>query len=115
MKLAIPLDLPFKTVEQIALQFNDSSAAQACHVNVVALWPSLVEMLFSLHVHEIEFINQSMPLQQFESAIDSYAINPWVKFARLAQDLRGVHVKLGGFDHAQDGSALVGQTKATRR
>lgn len=57
MKLAIPLDLPFETIEQIAFQFNDFSAAQTCHVNVVPLRPPLVKMFLALHVHQIELIN----------------------------------------------------------
>ena len=33
-------------------------------MDVVALWAPLVKMLLALHVHQIEFINQSVPLEQ---------------------------------------------------
>ena len=57
MKAAIALDLTFETIEEIALEFHDLPATKACHVNVIALGASFVEMLLALHVHEIEFID----------------------------------------------------------
>jgi hypothetical protein len=57
MKMAVPLDLAFQAIKQIALKLGDASAAEASHMDVVALRPPLVEVLFSLQVHQIEFIN----------------------------------------------------------
>ena len=61
---AITLDLTLETVEEIALEFHDLPATQACHVNVIALGTAFVKMLLPLHVHEIEFIDQSMTLEK---------------------------------------------------
>jgi hypothetical protein len=62
VKLALALDLTFEAVEQVAFKLCNLSAAQACHVNVIALWSPLVEMLFTLHVHQVELVNQSVSL-----------------------------------------------------
>ncbi len=63
MKTAVALNLSLKPVEQVALEFSDLSAAQACHVNVIALRTALVKVLLPLHVHQVEFVDQTMTLQ----------------------------------------------------
>ena len=88
---------PFEAVEEIAFEFRDLAAAQAGHVNVVALGATLVEMLLSLHVHEVEFVDQAVALEQAEGAVDGDAINQGVEFASLAQDLAGVEVLFAQF------------------
>jgi hypothetical protein len=50
---AVPLDLAFQTVEQIAFKLRDLPATQAGHVDVVALRSALIVMLLSLQMHEI--------------------------------------------------------------
>src|SRR5207245_6552508 len=51
MELALALDLPFETVEKIALELQDFPATQACHVQMIALRSALVKMLLPLEVH----------------------------------------------------------------
>ena len=65
VKLTLALDLAFEPLEQIAFEFCNFAAAQACHMNVVTLRAPLIKMLLALHVHQVEFINQAVPLQQF--------------------------------------------------
>jgi len=62
VKLALALYLTFKAIEQIAFKLGDLSAAQARHMNVVALRSALVKMLLALHVHKIKFVNQAVAL-----------------------------------------------------
>ena len=64
VEVAIALNLPLQAVEEVALEFRDLAATQASHMNVVALGPPLIKMLFALHVHEIKLIYQAMPLEQ---------------------------------------------------
>src|SRR5215471_9220940 len=89
MKAAITLDLALETVEQVAFKFHDLAAAQAGHVDVVALGPSLVEMLFPFQMHEVQFIDQAVALEEAEGAIHSHAIDLRIDATRLAQDLAG--------------------------
>ena len=63
VKPAIALDLSFQAIEQLAFEFHDFSAAQARHVDVVALWAALIKMLLALHVHQVEFVDQAIALQ----------------------------------------------------
>lgn len=63
VKLAISLNLSLKAIEQIALELRNLTATQASHVNVVPLRAAFVEMLFTLHVHKIQFIHETMPLK----------------------------------------------------
>ena len=114
VKLAVALDLAFQSVEEIAFEFEDFAAAQARHVDVIALRTPLVEMLLALHVHEIEFVNKNMALEQLERTVHGHAIDPSIQLAGVPQDLRGIQVLLGSFNHAQDSTPLVRQPHTAR-
>ena len=114
METAIALNLAFETIEKIALEFHYLAAAQASHVDVIALRTALVKMLFPLHVHEIEFIDQSMALQKSERAIDRNAVNAGIQLACVAENLRGVEMLLSCFHHTENRASLVRQSHATR-
>jgi hypothetical protein len=53
VKAALALDLAFQPVKKVAFELGDLTAAQARHVDMIALWPPLVKMLFTLHVHQV--------------------------------------------------------------
>ena len=112
VEATVALDLSLQAVEEITLKFGDFAAAQAGHMDVVALRAALVEMFFSLHVHEVKLIDQAMSFEQAESAIDGDAVDVGIEAAGVAQDLAGVEVLFGGFDHAQDGAALMRHAEA---
>ena len=114
MEPAVALDLSFQTFKQITLKFHDAAAAQASHVNVVALRTPLVVMLFSLHVHEIQFIYEAMSFEQTQGAVDGYAVNVRIKAARMTQDLAGIEMLFGGFDNAENGATLPRHAQAAR-
>ena len=65
VKLTLALDLAFEALEQVAFEFRNFAATEACHMNVVTLRSALIKVLLALHVHEVEFINQAVTLQQF--------------------------------------------------
>src|SRR5437016_11727451 len=54
MELALALDLPFETVEKIALELQDFPATQACHVQMIALRPTFVKMLDRKSTSELQ-------------------------------------------------------------
>jgi hypothetical protein len=107
VEAAFTLNLPFQTVKQIAFKFRDFPAAQASHVNVVTVRPAFVEVFFALHVHEVKLVDQAMPFQQLERAIDRDAIDTRIELARMAQNLGSIQMLLGGFNHAKDRPPLV--------
>lgn len=112
VKTAVALNLPLEPVEEVAFKFSDLATAQARHVNMIALRPALVEMFLALHVHEVEFVNQAVALQEFQSAINRDPVNARIQTVGLAQDLASIQMLLGSFDHAQNGTALVGKANA---
>jgi hypothetical protein len=111
---AVALDLAFEAIEKSTLELGDLAAAQASHVDMIALRTTLVKMLFSLQVHEIEFVNQAVALEQMQGAIDGDAIDLRVDATGFAEDLAGVEMLFGGFDDAEDGAALAGHTQPAR-
>jgi len=59
-------------------------------------------------MHEVEFINEAVPLEQPQRAIDSTPVNASIELLRFAQNLAGIKVLIGGLNDAQDGAALFG-------
>jgi len=114
MEAAFALNLSLEAVEEIAFEFRNFPAAEAGHVNVVALRSPLIKVLLALHVHQVELVNQSVTLKKFERAVNRDLVDPWIKMASVAQNLRCVQMLFSGLHHTQNGPALVGQAKTAR-
>lgn len=115
MELALALNLSLEAIEESAFEFHDASTAEAGHVDVIALRSAFIKMLFTLHVHEIELVDEAVTLEEIQSPVHGDAIYVWVETPRVAQDLAGVEMLLGGFDDAEDLAALACETNSTRR
>ena len=114
MKLAVALNLPFQAVEEIAFEFRDLPAAEAGHMDVVALRTPLIKVFFPLHVHQIKFVNQTVTLEKFERAVNRDLVDARIKLSRFTQDLTGIEMLLGTLHYAQNGSTLMGHAQAAR-
>jgi hypothetical protein len=114
VKLAVALNLAFQTVEEITFKFFNLAAAQAGHVQVVTLRSAFIEVLFALEVHEVEFVDQAVALQQLQRSVNRYPVNGGIEFSGFPEQLAGVEVLLGGFNHAENGSPLSGHADAPR-
>jgi hypothetical protein len=112
VEAAIALDLSFKAVEQIAFEFEDLAAAETRHVDVISLRATFVVVFFTLQMHEIELVDQTLALEQVEGAVDGDTIDLGIELSGTAKDSGGVEVLLGGFDDAEDHFALAGHAKA---
>jgi hypothetical protein len=108
VKPAIGLDLLLELVELVTDELGNFAAAQARHVNVIFRQLAFVVVAFAVEVHEVEFVDEPVALEQAQGAVDGAAIDAGIKALGFAQDLAGVQVLVGGFDNAQDGAALVG-------
>ncbi len=94
-------------LETIAHEFRDLATAQASHVDVVALQFALVVVTLAVDVHQVEFVDQALALQQLQGAVHRAAVDAGIDLLRLAQNLTGIEMLVGGFDYAQDGAALL--------
>jgi hypothetical protein len=65
-------------------------------------------------MHQVEFVNQSVPLQQSEGAINRDPVDLRIKPAGASQQLAGIEVLFGGFHDAKNGAALAGHAQAAR-
>jgi hypothetical protein len=65
-------------------------------------------MSLAVNVHEIEFVNQPMPLQQPQRPVHSAAIHAGIQLLRLAQKLGCVQVFGRSLHHAKNRAALLG-------
>ena len=81
-------------------------------MDVIALRASFIEVLLPLHVHQVEFVHQSVPLQQLERSIDSNAVDARIYLASMPENLRRIQMLLRSLDYAKNGFALMSQTQA---
>jgi hypothetical protein len=63
-------------------------------------------VFFSLQVHEVQFVYQTMTLQQAERSVNRNAIDLGIDLAGFTQNLAGIEMLLGGLDDTQDSTAL---------
>jgi hypothetical protein len=114
VEAAISLNLTLQAIEKVAFKFRNLAASQTRHVDVVPLRTTLVEVLLTLHVHEVEFIDQSVTLQKSKRAIDRDPVDLGIDPPRPPQQLTGVKVLLSSFHHTQNGPALTRHTQPAR-
>lgn len=114
MELALALNLALETFEEIAFKFLNFAAAEAGHVQVIAVGTTLIVVFFSLQMHEIELVDQAMTFEQAEGAIDGDAVDTGIEFAGFAKKLAGIEVGFGGLDDLEDGATLTGHAEAAR-
>jgi hypothetical protein len=112
VEATILFNLLLQLLKAVADKFGNPAAAQAGHVNVVASQPALVVVAFAVDVHQVEFVDQAMALEQAQRAVDRAAVDAGVEFLRLAENLGGVEMLAGGFHDAEDGAALLGHPDA---
>jgi len=82
VEAAVSFYLPFDAIKQVTFEFLHGTASQTGHMHVVALRTAFVEVTVSLKVHQVQFIHQSLALQQRQSAIDGNAIDSGVAASR---------------------------------
>jgi hypothetical protein len=114
VKLAVPLDLSLQTIEKIAFKFRNLAATEARHMDMVSLWTPLIKMLLTLHVHQVEFVDKPVTLEQSEGPVHGDAVDLGIQPSRPAQQLAGIKMLFGGLDHAQDSAALASHAQPTR-
>jgi hypothetical protein len=80
---------------------------------MVTFGPALVKVGLATDVHQVQLVNQTMPFQQTEGAIDSYPVNARVLLLGFAENLAGIQVLFCGFNDAKDCPPLARQSNAT--
>ena len=100
MKPAVALDLSLESIKKIALKLHNFPAAQTGHMDVIPLRTTLVKVLLSLHVHQVELVHQAVALEELKRTVNSDTINFGIELLGMTKNLRRVKVLLGIFDHA---------------
>jgi hypothetical protein len=65
-------------------------------------------MTFAVDVHQVEFVNQAVPLQQPQSPVHGAAVDAGIQLLGFAQKLGRIQVLRGSFHHAQNCPPLLG-------
>src|SRR5262249_29969542 len=83
-------------------------------MDVITLRAAFIEVLLSLHVHEIKFVNKAMSLEQIQRAIHGDTIYAGIESPRVAKNLDGVEMLLGGFHDAENSAPLMRHAQTAR-
>ena len=113
VEATVALDLSLEAVEEIAFKFQDFPTAEAGHVDVITLRAPFIKMLLPLHMHQVEFVYESVPLQQLERPIYSNAVDARIDLMGMPENLRCIQMLFRSLNHAKNSFALVGQSQAT--
>ena len=70
-------------------------------------------MAVAVQVHQVELVDQALPLEQVQRAVDRAAIDGSIERPRLAQNLAGIEMLAGRLDDAQNRAALRGHADST--
>jgi hypothetical protein len=103
----VALNLPFQSIKEITFELGDLAATKTRHVNVISLRSSLIVVLLTLQMHQIQLIYKPVALEQIERAIDRNPIDLRIQSTCLAEDLAGVQMLLSGLDNTQNRAALA--------
>ena len=89
---AILFHLLLQLFELVADKLRDFSATQTSHVNMISPRSTFVIMSFAVDVHQVEFVNQSVPFEQPQRSVYRAAVNSRVEPLRLTQNLAGIQM-----------------------
>jgi hypothetical protein len=112
---ALLLHFPLELGEQDTLKLRYLATAYASHMQVFAASASLVKMPFAFHMHEIEFIYETLALQESQCAVHGNAVHPVIESLRLAQNLCCIQMAIGRLDDADDNPPLIRDADSARR
>jgi hypothetical protein len=115
LKLILPRDFGLELFEARARVLSDRSAFEADEVQVIKIGSGFIIVLFTFEVHQIQFVNQTQCLEQFQRAIDSGAVDLGIFPSSQHQERRGVKVPFGVFDGFDQRSSLLRYSEALRR
>ena len=105
-------DFLFELVEHGAGELFYPAASKTSQVNVFASGFHFVIMLFALQMHQVQFVDQPMLLEQFEGPVHGGAID--IREASLGdfQQGSGIHMPIGLLNNFNENAALLGQANA---
>jgi hypothetical protein len=110
LDVAIAGDLTFELLVETGFEFADLAAAETGDVDVIARAVGLVVMAIAAEVQEVEFVDQSLTLEEIDGAVDGDEVDVGIYFLGAIEDLVDVEVLFGGVHHLQDDAALAGET-----
>ena len=105
-------DLPLQLFVKLALELAHFAALHASNVDVVARAVFFIEVAMSAQMEQIEFVDQTLALQQIDGSIYRNARDVRINFLRALQNFVSIQMPRRGFHYLQKDPALAGQTNA---
>ena len=113
-------DLHFKVAGDLFLQlfvetgfeFSDLSAAKTSDVDMVTGAMGFVVVAITPQVEKVEFIDETLFLEQVDSAVDGDEVDVGIDFLCAGEDLVDIEVLLGVVHDFENDTALAGQANS---
>jgi hypothetical protein len=113
VKSGLPGYFLFQLFERRTRVLQDRSALEAGQMAVVATGFGLVIMLLPFQVHQVQFVNQSLPFQQADGSVHGGTVDFRVLFPSKLEQLGGIQVTRGVLDEVDKQSSLGGDAYAS--
>jgi hypothetical protein len=110
-----PGDFRFQTLKHGAREFLNLAALKARQMNVVDIRFRLVEVLLTVQMHQIQFVNQTQLLEKLDGSVNRRPIDPSVVLLRHCQQRGSIEMAIGFLDRLNQDSALTGNADTTQR
>lgn len=115
MNAAIAFDLSHQLLVEFAFEFPDFPAAKAGDMNMVPRPMTLVKMSLTAKVKQVELVDQAMPFQKVDGAVDSDASDARINFLSSPEDVARVEMAPGSLHHLKQDAALPCEANPARR
>ena len=98
---------------QSAFEFAHLAATQAGDVDVIARPMSFVVVPVATEMQQVQFVDETLLLEQINRAVDGNQVNARVNFLRPLENLIDVQMLLRIVHHLQNDATLAGHADAT--
>lgn len=107
-------DLAFQFFVELAFELSDFPASHASDVNMIARAVALVKMTVASQVKQVEFVDQSLALQQIEGSVDRDARDSRIDLLGAFEDFVSIKMPPGGFHNLQKHFSLPCEAYSAR-
>jgi hypothetical protein len=107
-------DFRLQAFKQGARELFDSPALEAGKVHVIDVRLRLIKVLLAVQVHEIQFIDQTQLLEEFQGSVDRGPVNSLVALPRQLQQTRRVKMAVRVLDRLDKDLSLSRDADASQ-
>jgi hypothetical protein len=112
LDVAVGGDLLFELLVETGFEFADFAAAETGDVDVIARAVGFVVMAIAAEVEEVELVDEALPFEEVDGAVDGDEMDFGIDFLGAFEDLVDIEMLLGRIHDLENDAALARKTNA---